>query len=46
MDSGEEIDVARMLKMCTLDVICETAMGVKINAQNNEDHPYNRALEG
>jgi len=45
-EQGREIDIARLLKMCTLDVICETAMGVKIFAQKDEDHPYNRALEG
>lgn len=31
---GQEVDVAPMVNLYTLDVICESAMGCKIDAQN------------
>ncbi|KAJ8954174.1 hypothetical protein NQ318_005769 [Aromia moschata] len=34
-----EFDIFNVLSKCTLDIICETAMGVKINSQTT-DHPY------
>ncbi|KAI6196751.1 hypothetical protein M3Y94_01145900 [Aphelenchoides besseyi] len=39
-DSGERFDIYPFLKRCTLDIICETSMGVKVNAQSNHNHPY------
>lgn len=45
-DSGETVDVFPFIKRCTLDIICGTAMGTKVDAQNNHDHPYVKAVEG
>ncbi|XP_073830228.1 cytochrome P450 4d2-like [Musca autumnalis] len=43
-DAGDQqrlpIDIEHYIGLATLDVICETAMGVKINAQNNEQCEY------
>ncbi|KFM65323.1 Cytochrome P450 4c3, partial [Stegodyphus mimosarum] len=38
------IDIAPLTSLCTLDIICETAMGKKINAQGNSTSPYVQAL--
>ncbi|XP_055372835.1 cytochrome P450 4e2-like [Condylostylus longicornis] len=35
--TGEIFDIQNMLHYCTLDVICETAMGTEINAMDNHD---------
>ncbi|CEF69641.1 Cytochrome P450 4V2 [Strongyloides ratti] len=43
-DSGEEINVFDYAKRAVLDIICDTAMGVKINAQDNHDHEYIKAI--
>lgn len=45
VDHGEKIDVKHHLKMCTLDVICETAMGCKMNAQTKTDNEYVEAVQ-
>ncbi|XP_055380309.1 cytochrome P450 4d1-like [Condylostylus longicornis] len=37
---GKEIDLYNYFNLATLDVICETAMGVKVNAQTNSDSKY------
>lgn len=34
--NGNVIDVSTYLAKVTMDVICETAMGVKVGAQNND----------
>ena len=40
----QSFDVGPVMSMCTLDTICETAMGVQLNCQGNEDLAYVRAL--
>lgn len=39
------VDLVHLLTVCTLDIICETAMGIQIKAQENTDHHYVRTLE-
>lgn len=38
------IDITKPIAMCTLDTICETAMGLNINCQDNQDFGYVQAL--
>ena len=42
---SEGIDIENYLSSCTLDVICETAMGVKLNAQANAENPVADAMK-
>lgn len=34
------VDITKFVTACTLDIICETAMGVKVNAQTNPTSTY------
>ncbi|CAI2356023.1 unnamed protein product [Caenorhabditis sp. 36 PRJEB53466] len=45
-ESGETVDIFSYIKRCALDIICATAMGAKVDAQFNHDHPYVKAVEG
>lgn len=38
-ETGEAFDIYPFLGRFTLDVICKTSMGVKVDAQSNHDHP-------
>ncbi|XP_042895120.1 cytochrome P450 4C1 [Parasteatoda tepidariorum] len=38
------IDIVPYITMCTLDIICETAMGLRINAQDNHDSFYVKTM--
>jgi hypothetical protein len=40
-----EIDLYNYIKLCALDIIIDTTMGVQLNAQNNTEHPYVKAVE-
>ncbi|XP_037044699.1 cytochrome P450 4d1-like [Bradysia coprophila] len=42
---GQEINVATMVNLYALDVICESAMGCKINAQNDTSEYANAVKE-
>ena len=39
-----EFNIFPLLTHCALDIICETAMGRSINAQEDSDTPYIRAI--
>ena len=40
----EKHDFCQAIGLCTLDIICETAMGQTVNAQENQDSDYIKAL--
>ncbi|CAJ0922407.1 unnamed protein product, partial [Mesorhabditis belari] len=41
---GKVIDLFPIVKNCALDIICESAMGVSVNALENKEDPYVAAL--
>ncbi|XP_037960748.1 cytochrome P450 4d1 isoform X2 [Teleopsis dalmanni] len=43
--NSEAIDLNQWITLLTLDTICESAMGVSINAQTNADSEYVRAVK-
>lgn len=40
----EGIDIVPLITLCTLDVICETAMGIKVGCQANAESDYVQSL--
>ncbi|KAI5703803.1 hypothetical protein M8J75_016388 [Diaphorina citri] len=41
---GESVNVFPYVTLCTLDIVCETAMGRKINAQGDSNSDYVKAV--
>uniref|UniRef100_A0A0K0FEI4 Cytochrome P450 4V2 (inferred by orthology to a human protein) n=1 Tax=Strongyloides venezuelensis TaxID=75913 RepID=A0A0K0FEI4_STRVS len=44
-ESGEEVEIFNIVKRMSLDIICDTAMGVKINTIDKPNNPYLLAVE-
>ena len=42
--TGDKVDIVPLMTLCSLDIICETAMGKCINAQSDADQEYVRAV--
>lgn len=43
-DNGEVINIHKFITLMALDIVCETAMGTKIEAQSNTNSAYVRAV--
>ena len=41
---GQTVDLYDIMRLCTLDIICETAMGVTVTSQNNKNSEYIKAI--
>lgn len=44
-DSRQSVDVFPLIKLCALDIICESAMGVNIRAQLGQNKDYVRSVK-
>ncbi|KAI6237888.1 Cyp-29A4 [Aphelenchoides besseyi] len=42
---GEIHDIYKTIKLTSLDIICETAMGIELNALHNPNQPYIKAVK-
>lgn len=44
-DNRKDFNVYDYVTLCTLDIICETSMGIEIDAQNNPNTEYVEAVK-
>ncbi|XP_025410330.1 cytochrome P450 4C1-like isoform X2 [Sipha flava] len=44
--NNEEISITEYITLCSLDMICETIMGVEMNAQEGKSMQYVRSIKG
>ncbi|GMS92322.1 hypothetical protein PENTCL1PPCAC_14497, partial [Pristionchus entomophagus] len=42
--SGKKVDMYPVVKMCALDIICETTMGKELDSQRQPNQPYVEAI--
>ncbi|GMT21508.1 hypothetical protein PFISCL1PPCAC_12805, partial [Pristionchus fissidentatus] len=42
--SGQKLDMYPVVKMCALDIICETTMGKELDSQGQPNQPYVEAI--
>ena len=42
--AGEDVDLGKSITLCALDIICETAMGKAVKAQEYNDSDYVKAI--
>lgn len=42
---GPSMDVIQLMTLCTLDIICETTMGVQVGSQQNWDSEYVKSVQ-
>lgn len=42
---GQAIDATSFMSRCSLDVLCETALGVRLNSMKNEDCAYLQGIQ-
>ncbi|XP_011307498.1 cytochrome P450 4C1 [Fopius arisanus] len=45
LHGNKSFDVFDIIGKCSLDIICETAMGVNVDAQSKNENEYSRAVE-
>lgn len=43
-ETEKPYDISKILSLCTLDIICETAMGIHLNAMGNANSDYVNAI--
>lgn len=45
IENKEKIDIQPIISLCTLDIICEASMGVKINALKDSENAYIKSVK-
>lgn len=42
---ADKVELSELIRLSSLDIICESAMGVNMNAQRNSDSEYVNAVD-